>query len=312
MSYDYYFAGEVNKDTSDYKRKYGLNQLLSQLNDRKDILDWVEYLKEHPECHSKLFIDSGAFSVYKSGKTVDVDAYIEFINSIDDYVTVFAQVDSIPKPNASQEEIDVCCQESWDNFLYMVDKVNSPKKLVPVFHQGDNIKWLIKMLDYKYPDGTYLDYVGISANKMLGHAAWEMFFDTCMHTIHNHPNCNVKTHAFGTTNKRMVESYPFTSSDSTTWLKQGIYGTLINPLGMPINGGRRSDLNGFDMTNKLYIQSVIDDYPEYFSSVNTPEELVNNSKLCQMFNLISVHKWIMKLQKTKSNMYQNQTKLVLW
>lgn len=302
MSYNYYFAGEINEDTRAYKRKYGLNQLLSQLNDRKDINEWVEYLKAHPTCTSKLFIDSGAFSVYNSGKTVDVDEYINYINSIDDYVEVFAQVDSIPKRGATSEDIDQCCKESWDNYLYMVDRVKSPEKLLPVFHQGDDVKWLVNMLNYKYSKtGEYIKYIGISCNKSLGRHYWGPFFDMCISTIQNHPNKDVCIHAFGTTSIDMLLDYPFTSSDSTTWLKQGIYGTLINDNGHPM-AFRRNDKKGISAVYRTYIENIIKQYPEYFSEISSAEELVENSTLCQMFNLINIHKCLEKKFKNKPNL----------
>ena len=300
VNYMYYFAGEINADTRAYKRQNNLNQLFSQLNDRADILDWVEYLKTHPECKSKLFIDSGAFSVASVGKTVDVDDYIDFINSIDDYVEVFAQVDVIPKFGSSLDEVDKCCKESWDNYLYMVSRVKSPEKLIPVFHQGDDIKWLINMLNYKYPEtGEYIKYIGVSCNKALGKYYWGPFFDMCMSTIQAHPNNKVCVHAFGTTSIDMLLEYPFTSSDSTTWLKQGIYGTLINDNGHPM-GFRRNDKKGISTVYREYIENIIKQYPEYFSEISSAEELVENSKLCQMFNLINIHKCLEKRFVNKS------------
>ena len=83
MPFTLYSAGTTSKESTDYKRKIGYPQLLSQYLEKKNILDWVEYLKTHPECKSKLFIDSGAFTAHTKGVDIPVDSYIEFVNSID-------------------------------------------------------------------------------------------------------------------------------------------------------------------------------------------------------------------------------------
>ena len=44
----------------------------------------------------QISIDSGAFSVHTKGIELDVDEYINYINSIDDDIHIFAQVDKIP------------------------------------------------------------------------------------------------------------------------------------------------------------------------------------------------------------------------
>ena len=183
MGFDLYAAGSFNKDSTDLKRELGYDQLLSQLNERKACIEWVEYKRAHPECKSKLFIDSGAYTAHTKGKEVDVDEYINFMNSIDDQVYVFAQVDKIPgewgKPK-TPEQLAEAPILSWENYKYMVKRVKSPKKLLPIFHQGEDFKYLEQMLNYVYPEdvldkscvGQPIDYIGISCNKELSSTEW--------------------------------------------------------------------------------------------------------------------------------------------
>ena len=56
MGFNLYSAGSFSKESTDLKRKLGYDQLLSQLNERSACKEWVEYLRSHPECKSKLFI----------------------------------------------------------------------------------------------------------------------------------------------------------------------------------------------------------------------------------------------------------------
>ena len=234
MGFDLYSAGAGSKDVLELKRRIGYDQLLSQLNERKACQEWADYKKEHPDCRSKLFIDSGAYSAHTKGKEVDVDDYISFINSIDEQVFVFAQVDKIPgrwgQPK-TPEQLAEAPIVSWDNYLYMVDKVKSPKKLLPIFHQGEDFKHLKRMIEYKYTfgelEGQPIDYIGVSCNKELTTQSWISWFNQVYKMIRDSSNPNVKTHAFGMTSLKVLEQFPFTSADSTSWVRSAGFGNIL-------------------------------------------------------------------------------------
>lgn len=248
MSFYLYAAGNGSKKVVDFKRKIGYHQLLSQYAERKALLEWVSYLREHPECTCKLFVDSGAFTAHTKGIEVDVEDYINLINEIDDQVTVFAQVDKIPgrwgQPKTI-EQVTAAPKESWDNYLYMVNKIKSPKKLLPIFHQGEDFMWLENMVNYQYTEGDlkgqYIDYIGLSCNKELTSKEWVSWFEKCFQIIRASKNPNVKTHAFGMTSLTILEQFPFTSSDSTTWLKFAAYGSILIK-GRPYYVSNRNEL----------------------------------------------------------------------
>ena len=105
-------------------------------------------------------LDVGSKTVGISAHTrdaeVDVDAYIEYLNGIDDDVHVFAQVDKIPgkfRHPKTREELAEAPEMSWNNYLYMRERLKSPEKLLPIFHQGEDFKWLHNILDYRSPEG---------------------------------------------------------------------------------------------------------------------------------------------------------------
>lgn len=77
MSFDLYFAGTQNEDCESFLLSSNSCRLQSQVNDRKNISRWCS-----EESHGKLFIDSGAYTVYTRGIELDVDAYIDYINSM--------------------------------------------------------------------------------------------------------------------------------------------------------------------------------------------------------------------------------------
>ena len=232
--FNLYFAGIGCKAGLQRIRDRNCNQLLSQLNDRREIKKWVQYFKDHPECKSKLFIDSGAFSAHTKGKTVDVDDYINFMNEIDEYVHIFAQVDKIPGEFGkvkTPEQLLSAPKESWDNYLYMKDRVKSVDKLLPVFHQGEDFKWLINMLEYTHEDGHHIPYIGISPANDVSVKEKTKWLIEVFRVIKNSSNPDVKTHAFGMTSLHLLEQFPFTSADSTTWVMTAANGNILTKYG---------------------------------------------------------------------------------
>lgn len=229
MGFDLYFAGTQNELCEDYMLKNNYCRLQSQLNDRRTIQKWCE-----TSGHGKLFIDSGAYTAYTRGKEVDVDEYIDYLNLIDAELTIFAQVDKIPGTHGKEktlQEIAEAPELSWENYLYMRDKLKSPDKLLPVFHRRENWCYLKQMLETTF-EGKHIPYIGIAATTDSSTKEKEEWFEKVFYIIKNSSNPNVKTHAFGMTSLRLLESYPFTSADSTGWIMTGANGSIMSPFGV--------------------------------------------------------------------------------
>lgn len=292
MGFDLYRAGTGTRGAQDLIKELGCNQLLSQLNEKTSIMQWVAYLREHPESKSKLFIDSGAFSAHTKGKEVDVDAYIRFMNEIDDVTYVFAQVDKIPgrfgKPRTPQQLADAP-KESWDNYLYMVDKVKSRDKLLPIFHQGEDFKWLKNMLEYTHSDGKHIWYIGISPSNDVSVVEKKKWLEVVFRIIKESSNPNVKTHAFGMTSLNVLEQYPFTSADSTSWLLSAANGgIIINGKTMPISDRRWADPKNL-LNRSVGIQESAEDIAKRFGY--TLQQLSEDSEARRLFNIKSLKEW---------------------
>lgn len=298
MGFNIYAAGTLDQGTTDLKRKLGYDQLLSQLNERKQCMDWITYKREHPECTSKLFIDSGAFTAHTKGKEIDVDDYIKFVNENSDQIDAFAQVDHIPgvwgKPR-TPEELAEAPILSWENYLYMVDKVVEPKKLLPIFHQGEDFKYLKQMIEYKYSNGEPIDYIGISCNKELTSNSWIAWFNECFRIISESSNPNVKTHAFGMTSLKILSSFPFYSSDSTSWLKSAAMGNIlvtVNGKSKSVYVSCRGELNKEHINNqsaavKEEVTRICNKYDISLDTLTTQD----NPYLRCSFNLYSLNEW---------------------
>lgn len=201
--------------------------LYSQINNRGCIINRLSAPTD-----GKLLIDSGAHSAHTKGITLDLEEYIGFVNENIDKFTLYVQVDKIPgvyrMPKTAKDWLEAP-QLSWENYLYMREKSKDPSKLVPVFHQGEDLKWLRNMLDYTFSDGSHIPYIGLSPRGDVSLKAKYDFSAECFATIQNSSNPNVKTHAFGATSLEMLERLPYTSADSTTWVLVSAFGQVWMP-----------------------------------------------------------------------------------
>ena len=104
-------------------------------------------------------LDSGAFSVWNKGISIDLDAYITYCLK-HPYIAYYVNLDVIPgsvsdMASLSSGAISKACEEGWKNYLTMLKKLPIGK-VIPVFHQGDDYKWIKKYIDHG------CTYIGIS------------------------------------------------------------------------------------------------------------------------------------------------------
>lgn len=157
-----------------------------------------------------IMIDSGAFSVWKSGKTVDLDAYIRFCSEHRN--ALFVNLDVIPSLKDKTDEVERRCKESWRNYLRMVGEL--PRRcVIPVFHQGEPLRWVEKWLS------KGCDVLGLSPSNEPG-ADRKGFLDHVRPVLLDGAGRPVvKVHGFGVGGLRLMYDFPWYSVDSTTWAK---------------------------------------------------------------------------------------------
>lgn len=294
MTFNIYFAGatfdtEIGKDI----RKCNRCVLLSQLNDRSTINKWVNEFKINPDSKCNLFIDSGAFSAWTKGKEIDIDEYIEFVNNNSDYITVAASVDKIPgKPKtaevASPEEVSQAAEETWNNYLYMRNKLNNKNKLLFTFHVGEPWECLERALSYADDQGK-ISYIALGGLVGKNKDIQKAFIDKCFKIIKSSNNSEVKVHGFGLTRLGYLEQYPFYSADSTSWLMTAINGSIFSKWGTLTVSDRslyRNDhaMNKID-AGKEEIKSYVNSY-----GFNV-EDLMNNDLKRQEWNYRYLCRW---------------------
>ena len=251
--------------------------LYSQLNNRGTILN-----RFGSPTNGKLLIDSGAHSAHTKGVKLDLEEYIDFVNENIEKMTLYVQVDKIPgqyrKPKTAQDWLEAP-KLSWENYLYMRSRSKDPSKLVPVFHQGEDLKWLRNLCDYTFEDGSHIPYIGLSPRGDVSLQSKYDFCAECFGVIQHSSNPNVMTHAFGATSLEMLERLPFTSADSTTWVLVSAFGQVWMPQSIFGEGegvGIKLGVSKENISHPTATQTYWEQSPEikkrlddYFESIGT-------------------------------------------
>lgn len=175
-----------------------------------------------------LMLDSGAFSVWNSGAEISIDDYLGFCKEHPG-ISYYVNLDVIPGSpgsviNRTPELIETACRKGWDNYLKMIS-VLPMEKVIPVFHRGENIRWLEKMLDFGCP------YIGIGQLGIGSEDGQKAWLDELKGVLFD-PSTKrpkVKLHGFAVTGWEMMNYIPWHSVDSASWVRQSSYGTVYIP-----------------------------------------------------------------------------------
>ncbi|HHW90889.1 MAG TPA: hypothetical protein GX745_08325 [Clostridiales bacterium] len=192
----------------------------------------------------KLFIDSGAYSAWTRGAEIDVDEYIAWINERADYIDLFGQVDVIPGDRihgATMQQVIEAAEKTWENYLYMRERVKCPERLLYTFHVGEPLQYLERALEWKDAEGQKIPYIALGGMVGKPRAVRQSFLDQCFSTIRKSSNSSVKVHTFGMTDFSLLASYPITSADSTSWIMTGANGGIMTDMGTVIVSERQSN-----------------------------------------------------------------------
>lgn len=285
-----YFAGGPKKLYAITMAQLGANRLQSQLLDKTGIKRWCNLKDQYPEA-GKLMIDSGAHTAFYTGQALDVDAYIDYLNEIDNYVAFSIQADIVPGSGGNEKyDFNTAPKVNWDNYLYMRSKLKSPDKLMPVFHIGEDFKWLRNMLDWRGPDGERVTYIGIAPRQ---EDSWETkinFMRRCFEVILSSTQPDVRTHVLGMTNLSVLEMFPFTSADSSTWIMSAATGGIITPWGaVPISYRTQKYAGHYDRLPPEGKKRIQEHVEKYGYTIKQLQESLDDRAI---FNLIYVLDWV--------------------
>lgn len=183
--------------------------------------------REHNEYLTNLIMDSGAFSAWNNGAVICLDDYIAYCRQYLSGIDYVVNLDVIPaKPGQkkiSQKEIERSASAGWRNAQRMLRSGIPVEKLIPVFHQNENFKWLERMVR-EFP------YIGLSPANDRTTAEKMVWLDQCMPFVTDSQGFPiVKFHGFAVTSHALMLRYPWFSVDSASWCQQAGRGVVWVP-----------------------------------------------------------------------------------
>lgn len=293
-----YYAGSSKKRTDDYIIKNNLPRLQSYVNDKSNIKNYFQHIR-NKAYKDKLFVDSGAFTMWTKGQSLDVDEYIKWINDNSDYLGLFGQVDSIPGDRvygATAEQVKEAAGKTWENYLYMLKRVNNKDGLLYTFHIGEPFDYLKQALEYIRQDGTHIPYIALGGMVGKPKESRVNFLIKCFDIIKKSSNPNVKVHAFGMTDWEILEAFPFESADSTSWLMTGAMGGIMTDFGViSVSSQSSKDITYFKHLPTEYLEKFEELLKKSGFTIN---ELQNDYAPRRIFNIMYMQS---KLKNLKVN-----------
>lgn len=191
----------------------GTGNVLFTYAEKRDAKEAIACLR--PYENFDIIIDSGAFSAWNSGKTIDRSELLNYYKALKLYRPDlnFINLDVIPgkrgfKP--SIKEAQEACEQGWQNYMWF--KANGIDVL-PVFHEDDPWKYLQMMKDST-------DFIAISPANDSSTSRRILWLDA----VYADLKANYKTHGLAATAEPLLKRYPFFSVDSINWKAGLLYG----------------------------------------------------------------------------------------
>ena len=169
---------------------------------------------------STIFLDSGAFSSWKQGVSIDLNAYIAFIECHEASLCEYINLDVIPgqfgEREHNVERIEEAAALSYANLQVMKDAGLRP---IPVFHQYESFHWLKRMLDDGEPCIALSPHHNAHRRQII---AW---LDDCFAILLAKGRPPL-VHGLGVTSPLILRRYPWTTVDSAAWVKRAGMGQI--------------------------------------------------------------------------------------
>lgn len=151
-----------------------------------------------------ILLDSGAFTVWKKGAVVDLDAYCEYIHkrsfALDGYFALDVIQGTAEENLANLDAMEAAGCAKWG-------------KLIPVFHEGDDPELLNEYIRRGY------NLIGLGGTVSRGKPE---LADWLLPIFEKHPG--QKFHGLAMTQRRLIKHFPFYSVDSSSWMNLQRFG----------------------------------------------------------------------------------------
>jgi hypothetical protein len=176
--------------------------------------------------HPEIILDSGAYSVWRSGAEVDVDRYIRYCEIVKPLVLGCVNLDVIPGQwgrTASREEVADACELSFHRWHRMN---RTGALMMPVYHQGDALVWLDKYID------AGAKWICISPTDSFSTPVRQKW----LHDVHEYMtmrgvrlNQDVFTHCLGVFAPKLLYDIPCWSADASSIVRFAVWKRIMWP-----------------------------------------------------------------------------------
>lgn len=217
-----------------------------------------------------LFVDSGAFTAWTKGITIDIQKYAEFINNTSDFVDYYGQIDDIPKSYHIQD-LEDSARNTWENYLELTAMVKQPEKIIYTFHVGEPIEYLIEALKWGSNNKNIMTMIALGGLVKKNKKTKENLMRRALEEVRkNYPE--VEVHLFGVTTDFYFKVFDVQSGDSSNYIMSTKTGGVYFKEG-EINVGRTMDKHHYE---KIQPQ-VREEFDKYLADNGTNYETVKNS-----------------------------------
>jgi len=121
------------------------NRLLCSFAYKENIYQFLEAVDDPHKV--EILLDSGAFTTMTQGKEVDIDAYVDFLWEMKEknFKSLYAIcLDTIPT-ELETTHLNKCARETFETYQYIRSK--GIDFVVPVYHTGEPLSWLDKIVE---------------------------------------------------------------------------------------------------------------------------------------------------------------------
>jgi hypothetical protein len=191
---------------------------------------YVDHIRAN---NGRIFLDSGAFSAYTLGIELKVSDYCDYICKNWDIIRCEdgAMMASVLDGIGDAQKTYLNQMEMEQNFAAR----GWPVKPLPCFHAGEDeryLEWYVKNYEYITLGGM----VGGSTQQLMIwlDRIWNKYL------VDGSGHAKIKVHGFGITSIPLMESYPWYSCDSSSWIQTAAFGGVMLPEHGPISVSEKS------------------------------------------------------------------------
>jgi len=188
-----------------------------------------DFLTQEVKHTGTLFLDSGAFPAMRKNTDLDVDKYIEFVNTHSGVYEIVAQLDYMPRMHEiNQEGMQMKSADlTWERMVYMLDKVDEWEKLAYVVHPSEPAEMLLRRaLKYVSPLGRTIKVMGIGLARP--DKQQRMHLISIWDKVAREANYQGKFHAFGLQDADCLGMSEYiTSCDSSSAIRDQMNGVIF-------------------------------------------------------------------------------------